>query len=228
MAAAFAGATIQGAIGFGINLVTVPVIAIVAPEALPATVVILGLPISIAMMRHEFHAIERRAVVWVMVGRTPFSIVGAWIVTQLATESLAVLVGLFVLFAVLISIAAPPIPVNPGTQMAAGAVSGITGTAAGIGGPPIALLYQHHPGPTMRGTLAATFFFGTLLSIATLSMVGEIHRADIVLALYMFPFVIAGTLLARRFLAVLDRGWLRPAVLVFAAVSALVAIIDAL
>src|ERR671938_340726 len=67
--ATFVGASIQGSIGFGMNLVTVPVLALVLPDALPATVVLLGIPISIAMVAHEHRAIDRRGLVWILAGR---------------------------------------------------------------------------------------------------------------------------------------------------------------
>lgn len=226
--AALVGATIQGSIGFGMNLVTVPVIAIVVPDALPASVVLLGVPISIAMMRHEHHAIDRRGVAWILLGRVPGTALGAWVVTTLATDSLAVVIGGLLIVAVGSSVWAPPLPVHAGSQVLAGVVSGTTGTAAGIGGPPVALLYQHHPGPAMRSTLATSFFFGSMLSTATLAVAGEVERGDVVLAALMVPFVLLGTVGGRHLSRVLDRGWLRPAVLTFAVISAVVVIVDAL
>jgi len=228
IAAAFVGATIQGSVGFGMNLVTVPVLALVVPEALPASVVLLGFPIAGLMMRHEHQAIDRRGVAWVMLGRVPGTLIGAWIVSTLATDSLAVVIGVALLAAVGLSMWAPPLRVDARSQLLAGAVSGTTGTAAGIGGPPLALLYQHHPGPTMRSTLAASFFFGTLLSTFTLAITGAVTRGNVVLAAVMVPFVLVGSVIGRQLAVVLDRGWLRPTVLVFAALSAIVVIVDAL
>src|SRR3546814_12821285 len=57
--ATFVGATIQGSLGFGMNLVTVPALALVLPEALPVAVITLGLSISIGMLRHEHPALDR-------------------------------------------------------------------------------------------------------------------------------------------------------------------------
>jgi uncharacterized membrane protein YfcA len=225
--ATLAGASIQGAIGFGMNLVTVPVLALVLPDSLPVTVVVLGIPISIAMLRHEHRALDRPGIAWIIGGRVPGTIVGAWIVATAATETRSILIGVLVLAFVGASVAFPPVPVRPTTQVTAGAVSGVTGTAAGIGGPPLALLYQHHPGPAMRSTLAASFFFGTLLSIGTLAIAGQVSGAQLMLGVGLAPLVVAGSYAGRRLHSVLDRGWMRPAVLVFAAISALVVIVDA-
>ena len=221
------GASIQGSIGFGMNLVTVPVLALALPDALPATAVLFGVPISIAMVRHEGHAVDRPGIFWILAGRVPGTIAGAIVVASVSTEALKIVIGISVMLAVLASVAAPPIPLSPATQFASGAVSGTTGTAAGIGGPPIALLYQHHPGPTMRATLATSFLFGTILSTATLAIAREVSIADCVLAAALVPLIICGTWIGRQAHDVLDRQWLRPAVLTFAAISAVVVLVDA-
>ena len=225
--ATIVGATIQGSIGFGMNLVTVPVLALALPDALPATVVLLGIPISIAMLRHEHRALDRTGLAWIIGGRVPGTVVGAWIVATVAVATLQLLVGGFVLVFVVASVLAPAVPVRPGTQAAAGVASGVSGTAAGIGGPPIALLYQRHTGPAMRSTLAASFFFGTFLSLVTLAIARQVGWAQVALALGLAPLVVAGSYAGRRFHGFLDRGWMRPAVLTFAAMSAAVVIVDA-
>jgi uncharacterized membrane protein YfcA len=226
--ATLVGASIQGSIGFGMNLVTVPVLALVLPDALPATAVLLGIPISLAMLRHEHHALDRTGLAWIIVGRVPGTILGAWIVATFTDDNLKAFIGASVVFAVLVSVVAPPLRLTPTTQIASGIASGTTGTAAGIGGPPVALLYQHHPGPTVRATLAATFFFGTLLSMVTLTVAREVRAADVVIALALVPIIVAGSLVGRRAHDILDRRWLRPAVLVFAAISGCVVIATAL
>jgi uncharacterized membrane protein YfcA len=228
LVATLAGAVVQGSIGFGMNLVAVPVLAIVEPAALPTVAVLLGVPMSVTMVRHERHAIDRGAVGWILVGRVPGTIVGAVIVVLVATSTLSIIVGAVVLASVVMSVVGRRIAVTPRSCVAAGVESGVMGTAAGIGGPPLALLFQHHEGPVMRATLAASFFFGTLVSFATLAIAGEVHANQVGLALALTPAVLVGFLTARRLHGTLDRGWLRPAVLGFGTVSAIVAILNGL
>jgi uncharacterized protein len=226
--ATLVGAVIQGSIGFGMNLVTVPVLALVLPEALPVVVILLGVPISVSMLRHEHQATDLAGLGWIVVGRLPGSALGAWVVVAVSVPQLQRAVGAVVLVFVVATVVVPPIPVLPATQTIAGVVSGITGTAAGIGGPPVALLYQRHPGPSMRSTLAASFFVGTFLSFGVLAVTGVVRWDQIALALLLAPIVVLGTRLGRRSHALLDRGWLRPAVLGFSALSAVVVIVDSL
>jgi uncharacterized membrane protein YfcA len=228
LVAAVAGASVQGSIGFGMNLVTVPVIAIIEPAALPATAVLLGVPMSMAMVQHEHKAIDRRSVGWILVGRLPGTIIGAAVVALVATSTLSVIVGLVVLASVAMSVFGRAIDVNPRTCAIAGVESGVMGTAAGIGGPPLALLFQHHEGPVMRSTLAASFFFGTMLSLVTLAVAHKVEWGHLAFAAMLTPAVLLGFAVSRALRRVLDRGWLRPAVLIFAAVSAIVAIVHGL
>jgi uncharacterized protein len=226
--ATLVGAAVQGGIGFGMNLVAVPVLALVMPEALPTVAILLGVPISLTMLRYEFSALDRAGIGWLFSGRLPGTVVGVWMVATVTTAVLQVFVALFVLVFVAVSAVAPPVPVGRLTKLTAGAVSGVTGTAAGIGGPPVALLYQRHPGPVMRSTLAASFAIGTLMSLGALAVGGQVTGRQLLVGLVLAPIVVGGSVLGRRLHAVLDRGWLRPAVLVFAAAAALSVLADAL
>lgn len=226
-AATAIGATVQGSIGFGMNLVSVPVIALVLPKALPVTVIVLAIPVAVSMIRYERHAIDRMGVGWILVGRIPGTIVGAVVVASVSTAVLQGLAGSFVLLLVAASVLMPAVPVRRGTQIVAGVVSGVSGTSAGIGGPPLALLYQNHPGPTMRSTLAASFAFGTSISLLTLLVAGQVGGPQVLLGLGLAPVVVAGSVLGRRLHRFLDRGWLRPLVLVVAGITAITAMIQA-
>ena len=103
----------------------------------------------------------------------------------------------------------------------AGLVSGTGGTASGIVGPPVALLYQNAAGPRVRATLGAYFTAGSLVSLAGLAAggeftVGALRAAAVLLPLMVVDFAVSSP--ARR---LLDRGWTRPAVLALASAGAL-------
>lgn len=57
--------------------------------------------------------------------------------------------------------------------MSAGSITGVTETATGIGGPPLALVFQHHPGPVVRTTIAACFLVGQVVSLVMLMLAGR-------------------------------------------------------
>ncbi|HEY3096301.1 MAG TPA: sulfite exporter TauE/SafE family protein [Acidimicrobiia bacterium] len=222
------GAVVQGSVGFGANIVAVPVIAVLEPDALPATLALVVIPLVAVMAIRERHALDRRGVTWITVGRLPGTIVGAVVVAAISPDTLSVLLGGGVLLAVAMSTLTASIPVNRVTASTAGFASGAMGTATSIGGPPLALLYQHHEGPVLRATLAVAFAVGTVLSLTGLAIAGAIEAWHVVLATVLLPGLLAGLALSRLFVHRLDRAWLRPAVLLFAAATAVIAIIRGL
>ncbi len=222
------GAVVQGSVGFGANIVAVPVIAVLEPDALPATLALVVIPLVAVMAIRERHALDRRGVTWITVGRIPGTIVGAVVVAAISPDTLSVLLGGGVLLAVAMSTLTASIQVNRVTATTAGFASGAMGTATSIGGPPLALLYQHHEGPVLRATLAVAFAVGTVLSLTGLAIAGAIEPWHVVLASALLPGLLAGLAVSRLLVDRLDRAWLRPAVLCFAAATAVIAIIRGL
>jgi uncharacterized protein len=218
------GAAVQGSVGFGANIVAVPVIAVLEPDALPATLALAVIPLVIVMALYERHALDRKGVTWVTIGRVPGTVVGAVVVAVISSDTLSVLLGMGVLLAVAMSAVTTSIPINRATATTAGFASGAMGTATAIGGPPLALLYQHHEGPVLRSTLAVAFAAGAVLSLAGLAIASAIEPWHIVLAIALLPGLLAGFLLSRFFVHRLGQAWIRPAVLGFAAATAVIAI----
>lgn len=222
------GAAVQGTVGFGANLVVAPVLALVEPGAVPVTPMLLVLPLALAMVRREHHGVDRRAVGWLMLGRLPGTALGTLVVAGVSVATLSVLAGVGVLLAVGASLLTARVPITPATTVAAGVASGALGTATSIGGPPMALLFQHREGPALRATLAAAFAIGTLVSLSALAVAGVVDGHDVVLAAALLPGTAAGVLASGRLTRHVDGAWLRPAVLVFAAATAVVAVVRGL
>jgi uncharacterized membrane protein YfcA len=222
------GAAVQGSVGFGANLLAVPVLAVVQPEALPTTLMLLVLPLAVAMVRRERHGVEWSAVGWLMAGRVPGTAIGSLVVAAVAADTLSVLAGVAVLVAVGMSLLTATVPITRGTTVAAGVASGAMGTATSIGGPPLALLYQHHEGPVLRATLAATFSLGTVLSLVGLALAGAVAPWQVALALALLPGTVLGVAVSGRLARRLEGAWLRPTVLAFAAATAAVAVVRGL
>lgn len=219
LAAVFAGAFVQGSVGFGVNILASPLLALVEPQAVPATLVLSAIPLAFGMVVREHRHVDREGLRWLLVGRLPGTALGAWLVAVLAADSLAIAVGALVLVAVVMAVAAPPLRVTPGSALTIGAVSGAMGTTAAIGGPPVALLYQHHPGPVLRSTSGAIYVFGTVLSLAALAVAGQVTGDQVRLALVLVPAIVAGLGVATLVRHHLDARRLRPAVLVVAVVA---------
>lgn len=223
-----AGAATQGAIGFGMNLVLVPVVALIVPEALPGALVLAGVPLSVFVAMRERHGIDRRRLGWIITGRLPGTVVGVLVVALMSGTLLATLAGVAVLTAVGVSLWNRPLPVNERSACAAGVASGVLGTAAAIDGPPMALLYQRHPGPTIRATLASVFVVGTAMSLTALGLAGRVHGWQVLLAVALLPALVLGLAISRRVIARIGERSLRPALLAFATATGVAAIVRGL
>jgi uncharacterized membrane protein YfcA len=166
-------------------------------------------------------------VAWALTGRLPGAVLGATVVALLPYREFATFVAAAVLVCVAASLVRLQLRPTPAALLVAGAVSGVSGTAAGIGGPPVALLYQHEHGATVRATLGAYFGLGTLLSLAVLALGGQVDGAHLLQGAVLIPFMAVGFLLSNPLRRILDRGWTRPAVLGLAAVAAVALLVQA-
>jgi uncharacterized protein len=228
LVAVTAGAAVQGSLGFGANLLAVPVLALVEPEALPATLTMWVLPLAVTMAIRERHGIDGRGALSIVAWRIPGTVVGALTVAAVSADTISALAGGAVLAAVAVTAGGVTVPVNRATTAAAGLASGAMGTATSIGGPPVALLYQRRDGPVLRSTLAVTFAAGLVISLVGQAAVGAVAGWHLLLALSLLPGTAAGLGVAQAVTGRIDGPWLRPAVLVLASVTGLVAMVRGL
>ncbi|MGF1595915.1 MAG: sulfite exporter TauE/SafE family protein [Acidimicrobiales bacterium] len=215
------GSILQGAMGFGLGLVAAPVLVLLDPTLVPGVVIGMGLPLALIVAWRERRAVDVREIRWAVLGRIPGSIIGSWAVVALGTRALAVGFSLSILTAVGLSLGGLRVTRTPVTVTIAGFASGVTGTATSVGGPPMALLYQHDTGPALRSALAAFFATGALMSLTVLTIVGEFHGRELAVAVSLMPASLIGLALSGRLNRFLDGGHTRAAVLVVAVAAAL-------
>ena len=116
---------------------------------------------------------------------------------------------------------------TPRALLIAGAAGGATGTSASIGGPPVALLYQYADGAQVRATMGAYFVLGSVTSVIGLAAAGAVTSTGLLTGAALVPFMLAGFLLSGPARRVLDRGWIRPTVLLVATLSAVTLLVRA-
>lgn len=223
------GALVQGCVGYGMALVAAPLLTLLDPAFVPVPMLMLAIVHSVLTVARELGDADWRGVGWAMVGRVPGTALGVAAVSLLPQRGFSMVVGLAVLGCVLLSVVswrrpcgtpAPGLRPTAKALVTAGVASGMTGTAAAIGGPPIALLYQSSAGSEVRATLGAYFAIGTVVSLAGLAMVGEVTTQAAVHGLVLTPFLGLGFALSGPARRVLDRGRTRTAVLTVAGTSA--------
>ena len=219
-----AGAAVQGAIGFGAGLVSIPLLLLIDPAFVPGPVVIVGLVMNLLAVGVDVRHADWRGARGAMVGLVPGTVVATLALSAFTGASMTVASACAVLVAVAVSAAGLRPPARRRTMLGAGFFSGyLTGTA-GIGGPPLALAYQGAPARTLRATLPAIFVAGGLLTLLALSRTHHLSALDWRLGLLLAPGSVLGYQVTRRMTAEVDGASLRSAVLVVSTVSALAAI----
>ena len=195
--AIFTGALVQGCIGFGAIVTAFAVIVIVEPELLPQSVILSTAPVLIAVFLQNRGAVRWGEAIRLISGRLPGVALGTILVSRLSPTFLAYVGSTVVLVAVLVTANVPPIPRNTPTLLTAGFTSGLFGTATGIGGPPLGLMYQHGSGSDLRSTVGTVMLVGGAMTITGYAIAGELDAIDIRTGLALMPFSLAGVLTAR-------------------------------
>jgi len=222
------GALVQGSVGFGFALVSAPALALIEPAALPATVLLLSVPLNVAVAwRERAHADLagfRPLIGGLVIGTGG----GTVIMATMPTASVGAVFGVAIIGMAGLS-AIRPAKEHHGhpVKVAAGIASGLINTVSGTGGPPIALLYHRRPGPQLRSTLALAFLVALVLALAGLVIADRLRWEHFLVAAALVPALATGLLVSRTIARFLDRRWLGPAVLTFAAASGLAALLRA-
>lgn len=223
--AVLVGSAVQGSIGLGLGLIAAPVVSLLDPTLIPGAVLIPTALLPTLTLGLEWRHIDLSGVSWALAGRMLGTVGGVWIVAVLAPQTLGALVGMIVLLAVALTVSTVHVRPTPATLSVAGLVSGVSGTATSIGGPPVALVYQHAPGPRVRSTLSAYFVVGVFVSLGALALGGQLAQRDVVFGLSLLPFVVVGFLLAHPLRRLVDGHRLRAALLIVVTVSGLVLVV---
>lgn len=215
-------AALQASIGFGMGMLAAPVVAIVDPALVPGVIVLLGAAVTLIVVARERTSIDLRGTGWALAGRIPGTVVGSLLVAFLPERGLAlVLAGVVLLGVVLNSLGWAPRPTRTAV-VTAGTASGVFGTATGIGGPPMALVWQRRTGADLRGTMGGFFLVGSVISVIGLVAVGAIDGPMLARAVWLLPAVAAGYALSLVLNRFLDRRRLKLTAIVVSAVGALI------
>jgi uncharacterized membrane protein YfcA len=191
-------AFIQGTTGLGFALIVAPILAFLAPDLLPVSLLLLMIPLNVYVAWRERAALDRSGAGWITAGRFVGTFGGLWAAVTLIAPSF-----------------------TPGRQtlVAAGVVTGVMETATGIGGPPLALVYQHQAAARLRSTLAFCFLVGQLMSLAVLGLAGHASASQFGAAALLAPARVVGAALSRSLHTRVAGRVLRVTVLIFAIVS---------
>ncbi len=222
------GACIQGSIGFGWAMLAAPFVVLIEPDFVPAPMILSGLVLTLTMTFRERKSIEKRGVKWMAFGSIPGVVGASAILMIISPTGFTITFSVLVLLAVVLSAAGLKVKLTNRHIFIAGFFSAFMGTISSIGGPPVALIYQHVTGDQLRGTLSAFFVISGTLALIGLALAGWLGIAELKLSLVLIPGLIIGYVVSRFTARLLDRHSLRPAVLVLSALAAVAVLVRAL
>jgi uncharacterized membrane protein YfcA len=216
-----AGTIAQGAVGFGLGPLSVPLLVLVNPVFVPGPVLINALFLTMFMFKRERREVDYFGMKWAVVGRLIGAILAGVLLTILPEESLKLYFGVAIIVAVSISWIGITLPITRLSLVSTGTISGFMGTSVSIGGPPMALIYQNMSGPKIRSTLAGIFGIGSFLGVISLAAVGFIGTRELYASLILLPGIIVGFFLSKYAVRWLDKGFMKPAIFSLSTFAAL-------
>jgi uncharacterized membrane protein YfcA len=214
-------AALQGSIGFGLAVLSVPILTVVNPVFTPIPTLILSLLVGVGTLLRERGDLDLDGLGWVITGRVPGAVLGAWVLSIATERTLGIVIGVIVLLAVGVLGSGISVKLSRTSRVIAGTISGFSGTSAGIGGPPIALLYGRQSGPVVRSTLGAIFTIGITVNLVILTALGVLTETDIGVAVLLTPAVAVGFLISGRLRPHVDGERVRTGILIVSSIAAL-------
>jgi uncharacterized membrane protein YfcA len=220
-------ALVQGTLGLGLSLIAAPVVALLDPSLMPGGMLVLGMVMPSMTLAHEWRHVAWRQAGWLTGARIATTPLGVLVLGSLSAPAIGVVVGAVVLAAAGLTAWRFEVRATPRNLVIAGAVAGVSATAASIGGPPAAVVLQHEQGPRLRATLAAFFMIGSIVSLAALALGGELTHHQLVYGVSWIPALAIGFGLAVPLQRRMHGPRVRRAVLLLAALSSIAVILRA-
>ena len=195
----FASAAIQGILGFGFAVISSPILVQIEPLLVPQILSLLALPMTFRIYQREKSKVDWKPFKFLFLGRIIGGPLGLLLLINLSEQLLSISVGAIVLFGGLATHYGWIVKRDNKTSWIAGTLSGVFAMIAGVGGPPIAILYRGTAGNEFRPSLNAVFTFGITITLGLLLISGEIFRDHLTLILYLAVPVAIGLRLSSFF-----------------------------
>ena len=218
------GAAVQGGVGFGMNVVAAPILAVLDPDLVPGPGLALGFVLTLLVAFRDRSSLDRRGLEFNLAGRVPGTVVGAVFIASIPKDAVTITVGAAVLVAVVLNLLRLSLRPTPGTLVVVGVVSGFASTVSSVGGPPTAVVYASEPPAVARATLAFIFLVGSAMSLVALSFVGKFGVDELGATAVLVAPAVLGYFLSKPLAARFDRGTARYAILLVAALGAVTAL----
>jgi uncharacterized protein len=214
-----AGAATQAAIGMGLNLFAIPLLALVDPAYVPGPVLVHGFLLSCLASLRLRDSIDLCELGLALIGLVAGTAAAAVLLVWVTSDQLPRLLGVFVLVAVALSAVGYQIAPTTRTVLAASSAAGVMGIVAGAHGPPIALLYQNESPSRIRSVLLPFFVLSNPIALAALAIIGKFGWREVYVSALMFPGLVVGFLASSWLSRLVSARLIRACLLAISAAS---------
>jgi uncharacterized membrane protein YfcA len=194
----FVGIVTQSMIGFGVALISMPLlIRILSPTEAAAFMALLGLPLQILILRRYRQSLNIRPLWRVLVGSLIGIPVGIFLIAQLDPNTVLGLLGILLIVYALYSLfnLRPPRINRPEWGFGYGFFSGVFGGAYNTAGPPL-VIYGTALGWTsqqFKANMQILFLIGNLVVITVHIASGHVDTRVMQNLLVSLPVLLVGT-----------------------------------
>ncbi len=228
----FLAAIVRGFSGFGFSLLTITALSLFYPPAeIIPSIFMLELAASANLLPSIWKDIHWKSLGPLTLGCLIATPIGVWALANFPAAPMQIGLSIFVLTATFLMWRGYALKTMPGpfTSTLAGAASGLSNGAFGIGGPPVILFYFASPAGNLAGraSLVAFFLATDVIGLANQSVHGLITWATVVQAAVYLPALLAGVWIGARSFKGTDPETFRKYVLGILAVLAVIIFVKA-
>ena len=192
------GAITQSAIGIGFGLPAC-FLVLFEPSMVPSCIVLMGTFLAFSNAFLSLKDVIKMDLAYSFSGRVVGSLISIPIISlTIGTKSYLIFFGVLLLITVFLSAKKWNAVANKKNITIAGSCSGFMGTLIGIGGPPMAIVYQNSSAKNVVATLNMFFGIGALFSVFLLIYIDLINFREVMRCLFLAPAVIIGIILGRH------------------------------
>ena len=192
------GAITQSAIGIGFGIPAC-FLVLLEPSMVPSCIVLMGTFLAFSNAILSIKDVIKRDLIYSFSGRIIGAIISIPMLSlTFGTKSYLIIFGIMLLITVFLSAKKWNIIASKRNITIAGACSGFMGTLIGIGGPPMAIVYQNSTAKNVVATLNMFFGIGAFFSVILLVYIDLINFREVMRSLYLAPALIFGIYLGRK------------------------------
>ena len=197
-AAVMVGAAIQATVGFGMNLIALPLLMSLSDRYIPAPLLVAHLLLVVCLSSLEWRMVDPRVLGAALAGAIPGTIAGMIAIAAMTRTMFVVFTAIVLIAGIVVTALRVRIEASPFAVAIAGALSGLCGTTTSVNGPPLAVIMVRSSSlAAIRATLAVFLLLSTVFSLVALYFAGRVDGQTFAISAWLIPGTLAGLGIAR-------------------------------